>query len=456
MASATASPTTMPIRHSLRLKFASTFALAGLVLVLSHAVAVQQLNQHQEAQLVDQIVSDEMEDLMQRYERNGTVDDLPYSKLQHFVVRPDTEALSLRKWFRASWLVHGFIAREPDGWRLLPEELRELPPGFHDVVSDDNLYRVEVRKIGSVHFYIAYSLALHQERGRKFSWALMVSAGLTALVTVLMGLWLSGRLTRQIVDLAYRVRRLDGPAADNALASHYREREVAELAAAFDAYHKRTVRLLDRERAFTADVSHELRTPLTAIQTGSELLIDESCLSPRAREQVERISRGAARLSGLVNVFLLLAREQDGGVRDAIDLLECAGQAVESVRERAEAKGLALEVAIPPGIVVNAPRNALQVVLSNLLGNAVRYTEHGGIRLAAQANTVEIVDTGCGVEPGKIPDLFRRFRRGDSHSGEGFGLGLAIVKRICEQLGWRIGIEPRAEGGTRVLLTLAA
>lgn len=446
----------MSLRRSLRLKFASTFAVAGLVLVLSHAVVIHQLNRHQEAQLIDQIVSDEMEDLLQHYQRHGTVDAQPYGKLQHFDVRPDTEALSLRKWFRASWLVHGYIVSDTDDRTQLPEELRSLTPGFHDAGSGSNLYRVEVREIGSVRFYLAYSIALHQERGQKFTWALVLSAALTLLVTVLIGLWLSGRLTRQIVDLASRVHRLDGPVTSDLLASHYPEREVAELAAAFDGYHERTVRLLERERAFTADVSHELRTPLTAIRTGSELLLDDPGLSRKGREQVERIVRGVDRLSGLVNVFLLLAREQDGGERCEIDLLECAEQAVESIRERAEAKGLSLDIDIPPGIVVNAPRNALQVVLTNLLGNAVRYTEKGSIHLTARAEALEIVDTGCGVEPGKIPDLFRRFRRGDSLSGEGFGLGLAIVKRICEQAGWQIGIEPRPEGGTRVLLTLAA
>lgn len=446
----------MSVRRSLRLKFASTFVLAGLVLVLSHAVAIHQLNRHQEEQLIDQIVSDEMEDLMQQYERQGSIDWLPHGGLQGYQVRPDTEGLSLRKWFRASWLIHRYITRNPDERLLLPGELRELPPGFHDVHSGPHRYRAEVREIGGTRYYVAYAVALHLERGDKFSIALLSSAGLTALVTVLIGLWLSGRLTRQIEDLARRVGRLDGRTTGDVLARHYREREVAELAAAFDSYHDRTVRLLARERAFTADVSHELRTPLTAIQTGSELLLDEPGLPPKARQQAERIARGATRLSGLVNVFLLLAREQEGGERDAIDLRECAEQAVESIRERAQAKGLQVDVDIPSGIVVMAPRNALQVVLSNLLGNAVRYTDTGGIRLMASGKAVEIVDSGCGVEPHRIPDLFRRFRRGDSHSGEGFGLGLAIVKRICEQIGWRIGIERRPEGGTRVLLTLAA
>jgi signal transduction histidine kinase len=444
----------MPLRRSLRLKFATTFALAGLLLVLSHAVAIHLMNRHQEAQLIDQIVADELEEVLQQYERRGIIEGMPYRSLPHHEVRPDTEASSLRKWFRANWLVQGYVARNAGERVSLPDELRELEPGFHDVHSGDNRYRVGVREIGNARFYAAYSVALHQERALKFTWALLLSAALTALFTVLAGLWLSGRLTRQIVDLSQRVARLDNAVADQPLRGNYHEREVAELAAAFDDYHQRTARLLARERAFTADVSHELRTPLTSIQTSSELLLEEG-LPAKAHERVERIARASARLSGLVNVFLLLAREQDGGERDAIDLRECAEQALESVRERAMAKGLALELAVPGGLIVSAPRNALLVVLANLLGNAVRYTDRGSIRLAASGGGVEIEDTGQGMDPGRMPELFRRFRRGDSHSGEGFGLGLAIVKRICDQLGWSIGIEPRQQGGTRVLLRLA-
>lgn len=446
----------MPVWRSLRLKFVSAFALAGVVLVLTHAIAIQQLNRHQEAQLIDQIVSDEMEDLLQQYQRHGTMEGQPYNRLQRFDVRPDTEALSLRKWFRASWLVQAYVARAPVERQRLPAELRDLPAGFHDVTSNGDLYRVEVREIGDVRFYIAYSVVLHQERGHKFTLALVISAALTALITVLIGLWLSGRLTRQIDDLARRVRRLDGQPSDEMLANHYRENEVAALAAAFDGYHERTTRLLERERAFTADVSHELRTPLTAIQTGCELMLGDPGLSPKARARAEKIAAAAGRLTDLVNAFLLMAREQADAISSEVDLRDCVEEAAESVRERAEAKGLSLLVDASDSVPVRVPQKALQIVLTNLLANAISYTEQGSVSLRAEGAAIRIEDTGCGVAADKVPELFRRFRRGDARSGDGYGLGLAIVKRICEQVGWRIGIEPRAEGGTRVLLTLSS
>ncbi|GIK24438.1 MAG: two-component sensor histidine kinase [Betaproteobacteria bacterium] len=445
----------MSVRHSLRLRFALTFALVGAVLVLVHAVVILQLNRLQESQLIDQIVSDEMENLLQQYERVGALDGPPYRKLQRFDVRADTQALSLRKWFRASWLVHGYATRSAEEQGQLPEELRHLEPGFHDVISDDDRYRVEVREIGSMRFYLAYSVSLHEERARAFTLALVLGAVFTALVTALIGLWASGWLTRHVVDLARRVRELDSRAGESGLERFYPEREVAELAAAFDAYHARMARLLERERAFTADVSHELRTPLTSIQTSCELMLEDAGLSPKARERLEKIDAAAARLAELVNAFLLMAREEADGIRGEVDLRECVEEVVEGVRERAVAKGLTLMVDAPESLPLRVPRRALHVVLSNLLANAVSYTERGTVALRTRGGTVEITDTGLGVAPEQLPELFRRFRRGDVRgSGEGFGLGLAIVKRICEQAGWRISIEPRAEGGTRVLLAL--
>ncbi|MBZ0144518.1 MAG: HAMP domain-containing histidine kinase [Rhodocyclaceae bacterium] len=423
--------------------------------MLVHAVVILQLNRLQEAQLIDQIVSDEMENLLQQYERVGALDGPPYRQLQRFDVRADTQALSLRKWFRASWLVHGYATRSAEEQGQLPEELRHLEPGFHDVISDGDRYRVEVREIGSMRFYLAYSVSLHEERARAFTIALVLGAVFTALVTALIGLWTSGWLTRHVVDLARRVRELDSRAGECGLERFYPEREVAELAAAFDGYHARMARLLDRERAFTADVSHELRTPLTSIQTSCELMLEDASLTPKARERLEKIDAAAVRLAELVNAFLLMAREEADGIRGEVDLRECIEEVAEGVRERALAKGLTLLVDAPESMPLRVPRRALHVVLSNLLANAVSYTERGTVALRTRGGTVEITDTGRGMAPDQLPELFRRFRRGDVRGvGEGFGLGLAIVKRICEQAGWHISIEPRAEGGTRVLLAL--
>ncbi|MCF8199634.1 MAG: HAMP domain-containing histidine kinase [Sulfuritalea sp.] len=445
MESAIALPSAAP---SLRFKFAASFAVVGILLVLLHAAAVLLLNRYQEAELIDQIVSDEIEELIEQYERREMVASPPNATLQHFDVRPETDRQSLRKWFRANWLTHSYIARYAEERKLLPAELVELEPGFHDIESGRERYRVEVREIGAVRFYLAYSIEHHRDRLAQFDLALGVSVVVTAIFGIALGLWLAAQLTRQVGDLAARVERLHDGSAGEVLERHYPDREVAALARAFDAFQRRMALLLERERAFTADVSHELRTPLTSIQTSSELMLEDDSLSSKARERVAKIARASARLSELINAFLLLAREQADGSNTEIDLRSCVDEIVEQVRERAESKGLRIEVGIPTGSLVQAPLNALSVVLSNLLANAVSYTDRGAISLNFNNSCIEIADTGSGIATGKINELFRRFQRGDAGRGEGFGLGLAIVKRICEQTGWPIDIEGRPGGGT--------
>lgn len=438
------------VAPSLRIKFAASFTAVGVLLVLLHALAVMQLNRFQEAELVDQIVSDEMEDLIEQYERREMVVSPPTATLKHFDVRPETGRQSLRRWFRANWLTQSYIARDLDERKLLPAELIQLSVGFHDVTNGRERFRVEMRETGSVRFYLAYSHEHHDDRLAQFRLALIVSVAATAVLSVLVGWWLSGLLTSQVADLAARVEGLHDGTAGEVLEKHYPDREVAALARAFDSFQRRMALLLDRERVFTADVSHEFRTPLTSIQTSAELMLEDESLSAKARERVAKIARASARLSELVNAFLVLAREQAGGSYDRIELGPCIEDAVEQIRERAEAKGLHLRVDVPAGLSVLAPQNALSVVLSNLLANAVSYTDSGEISIRVSAGCVEVADTGAGMATEQVQEMFRRFRRGDARRGEGFGLGLAIVKRICEQTGWHIGVECRLGGGTCV------
>lgn len=455
MVSATAS-SPMPGGHSLRARIAASFMLACVLLVGVLALAVLHINDAQESQLVDQLVSDEMDALIEQYQRHALVAPPRSETLKSFSVENTAGQAELRKWYRATWLVQRYAVRSAAERGELPQELRGLGPGSHDVRSEPFRFRVGVRETGGVTFFLAYDVSHHRDRIAQFRWSVAISLAATAIAAVLLGLWLSGRLTRQVAELAARVKRLGRGAPAEGLADHFPDREVKALAQAFDEFQQRMGALLERERALTSDISHELRTPLTSIQTSSELLLHDASLGAKGRERVDKIARASRRLSDLINALLLLAREQAAGPSGAVDLLECVEEAIDPIEESVAAKGLDLRVDIPDAHHVVAHRNALLVVLSNLLGNAVRYTDQGSIVLRARGDTIEIVDTGPGVEPGEVPELFRRFHRGDVGRSQGFGLGLAIVKRICDQSGWRIEIERRAEGGTRVRLSLAA
>jgi signal transduction histidine kinase len=102
-------------------------------------------------------------------------------------------------------------------------------------------------------------------------------------------------------------------------------------------------------------------------------------------------------------------------------------------------KGLSFEARLEPGAVLSLNRQALQTVLSNLIRNAVQYTERGFIRITYGARRLTVADSGSGIAAEDQPKLFERFYRAAPERG-GFGIGLAIVKQICDACGWTIEV----------------
>ena len=239
------------------------------------------------------------------------------------------------------------------------------------------------------------------------------------------------------------------------LATLYSDQEVRRLAEAFDAYAVRVRDFVAREQAFTADVSHELRTPLTAIRTGCELLLADQHLNADQRIRIERIDRAAERMTTVMQSMLLLARQPDAMVQESVSLRDCAHDAAEPLRERFAATGVAWRNEIPAGVNRHLDRAALEIVLSNLLRNALDHTESGHVALRWQDSTLEIEDTGRGIAARDLPHVFERHYRGeDARAHEGHGIGLALVKRIAERHGWTLSLESRPGEGTRVHLIL--
>jgi PAS domain S-box-containing protein len=233
----------------------------------------------------------------------------------------------------------------------------------------------------------------------------------------------------------------------------------AELAAA-----KELDRLKDQ---FVNAVSHDLRTPLTSIRGYAEFLEDElgGPLSPQQGEFVQQIERGAKRLERLVNDLLDFARLEAGtfhlNLEDA-DLGQKVHDIIQSLRPQAEGARLRLEAVLPETPLV-APMDPQRVeqVLSNLIGNALKFTPEGGrieVRARVEGDRLlcEVEDTGEGIAPADIPKLFQRF--GQLESGikkkGGTGLGLSISKAIIEAHGGRIGVRSQKGTGSTFWFTL--
>lgn len=419
-------------RHSLRHRVALGFALLSLLVVAAHSLALYFIIEDREEEQINRVVDEEMEAFLARYRDNPVT------------AAPRSQFLS------------AYVARNAAEQEGLPVYLRKLAIGTHEVYFNGDERHVSVRRQGQAFFYLVYDVAQHDLQMRELIWILGFGLAVTAVLSGLLGMFLSRHLTQPVSDLAARVSAL-GPEqpATALLASLYSDQEVRQLAEAFDAYAVRVREFVSREQAFTADVSHELRTPLTAIRTGCELLLAGAPLSADQRGRIERIDRSAERMTAVLQSMLLLARQQDAMVRETVSLRDCANDVAEPLRERFAATGVAWRNEIPAGVNRHLDRAALEIVLSNLLRNALDNTESGHVVLRMSDSTLEIEDTGRGIAARDLPRVFERHYRGeDARAHEGHGIGLALVKRIAERHGWMLTLESRPGEGTRVRLIL--
>ena len=214
------------------------------------------------------------------------------------------------------------------------------------------------------------------------------------------------------------------------------------------------VRLKD---AFLANMSHEIRTPLTAIIGFASILGDE--LDEQHREFIGHIHSNGTRLMEALNSVLDLARLEAGGVAlelVRVDIHEAVREALGAFRALAEARGLKLEASLSledPSLWLDA--RCFDRVLTNLLGNAIRFTEAGYVRVDVRSDgdhvQISVEDTGIGIGEEFLPHLFKPFRQessGFSRSHEGTGLGLTITQRLVQVMGGTIDVESRRGSGS--------
>lgn len=227
------------------------------------------------------------------------------------------------------------------------------------------------------------------------------------------------------------------------------------------------VRHLERvRRDFVANISHELRTPVSVIQTAAEALLDGALEDPvHAREFASRIERHASRMSQIIAGLLDLARLEAGQqslAKESVNVRASVERALDLVQASAREK--TLEVEVDPELTVHADQKGVDQVLSNLVVNAVKYSDAGGsVRIAADSKKgwvrVTVSDEGPGIAPEHRERVFERFYRidkGRSRETGGTGLGLAIVKHLTLAMGGTVGVEPREPRGSSFWVRLPA
>jgi signal transduction histidine kinase len=318
-------------------------------------------------------------------------------------------------------------------------------------------YKLAVFKDDEFWAFLKFDISTQKLSERQLITALSFGVLAFAILSFVIGFWLSRRVMSPVTDLAKRVQEMGRTGRPESLAPHFADDEVGQLAAALDSYSNKLTALVERDREFNADVSHELRTPLAVIASTTELMLGSDSITDKLRERLKRIERAAKQSTELTNALLLLSRSErsapiDGETTEVAKVVE---QVVEVYRSHIGRKPIDVKVIVEQDIEVVAPSSVIAVALGNLIGNAFKYTPKGDviITVGAARGIVTVEDSGPGIKAEEAEKLFERGVRGDSSGGsKGAGLGLAIVRRLCELYDWRVSLAPRPQGGATATL----
>ena len=255
---------------------------------------------------------------------------------------------------------------------------------------------------------------------------------------------------------------------DDRLAAHRDrlEQDVAERTADYRRAAREAEEANRAKSDFLATMSHEIRTPMNGILVMAELLAAGD-LPPRARRQAEVVARSGSSLLAIINDILDLSKIEAGKLEVEhleVDPVEAVDTVLRLFADRARSKGLDLgtRVDLPRGLRIDADPTRLGQVLSNLVNNALKFTEKGGVSvevaLLPPARVVfAVVDTGIGIAADKLATVFDAFSQADQTTTRKFGgtgLGLAIARRLVAAMGGEIEVASTLGEGTTFFFTL--
>lgn len=451
----------MTPRNSLRRRFiAATFALVAVICTLFTATLFGTL-EYAEWILFDKHIESDIRSFVSQYRQDPGVANLPHESFEVYVT-PVGHEEGLPDY------LHGRAGEMDDDDADDTDDDRgeaddEDEPGDVDdeedndeedndeVIHDGHEYHLDVRTVDGTTFYFLFDETEFEAFDQLLN--VFIPALIVAICAIAAGLgWLqAARITRPLQELAARVNRMEaapGPAA----AAGGGADEITILAQAVDSYAARVAELVAREREFSTDVSHELRTPLMGIQAAAENLQRPALTPERVEELSRRIEARCGQMRALVEAMLALARDPRSLENDfcALPLAGAVRQQLDMLAPHIEAKGLTVKVEEQAPLQVHTSPAILDVVLGNILRNAIFHSESSTIEVHIGTRSLAVRDFGRGIPEDMRARLFERHVSGAGNGGDNMGVGLALVKRICAHFQWPLTLESVPGQGTRI------
>jgi signal transduction histidine kinase len=391
----------MQSRRKLRFRLIVSFALFGFGLSALFAVAALNIRAKVESQLVTASLQQDVDQAVEKVHKDPT--------------KPAGSDL-IEAWMRSDRTLYNM----PLSWQALDSGVHDIYEAGAD--GSRHHYKLAVRKKYGLIGFIRYDVTRDELGKQQLLFSVIGAVFLFGLLSLVLGLWLSRKVLKPVSELANRLREFRKIGKAEPLAPHFADDEVGELARALDEYSARLTAMVER-------------------------LQGSPDLTEKLSERLKRIERASRQATELIEALLLLSRaERRGPTRGEItEVGRVAADVIESQRPQVRGKSLTIELIVNETVNVNAPASVLSVALTNLIGNAIKYTLEGSVQVEVGAGGIEVIDTGPGIKPEDAERLFQRGVRGEGAGGSGAGLGLAIVRRLCELYGWDVSMRPRAD-----------
>ena len=303
---------------------------------------------------------------------------------------------------------------------------------------------------------VAQPMNIREQRAAHLALRTIAPFALLLPALALLVVWIVGRAVRPVRRFADVLRDRERDALDP-LDGDGLPDEIRPVATALNDLLARLKESVERERSFIADAAHELRTPLTALDLQVQSLRAEAAGGGHD-DAIARLEAGVARAARLVEQLLALAREERDGTRvhEPVALQDAARDAIGEMLSLADKHGIDLGMGRSDAVQVAGDREALRVLIRNLLDNAIRYSPAGSqVDVSVERHdgaepraVLVVTDGGPGIPPAERERVFDRFHRVPGTTAPGSGIGLALVRSIAAHHHARICLDegPGARG----------